>query len=180
MVNLYEIFAGDDSSGPGQRLGFVRQKRLAVKEEIRAFADESETDEVFRIKARSVFEVSGRYDVHADGAHIGTLEKVFGKSLLRSTWRVLSPDGAELMTATESSMPVALLRRAIDLVPYGALVPIPYHFTLARDGEAVGALRRVLRVRDEYELDLTGDAHGHVDRRLALALAIGLDALQSR
>ena len=180
MVNLYEVFAAGDGAEPGRRLAFVRQKRLAVKEDIRAFADDSETDEVFRIKARSVFEVAGRYDVHADDAHIGTLEKVFGKSLLRSTWRVLSPDGAELMTATESSMPVALLRRAIDLVPYGALVPIPYHFTLARSGQRVGALRRVLRVRDEYELDLAGDAQGHVDRGLAVALAIGLDALQSR
>ena len=182
MVNVYEVFElPGEGREAGARIAHVRQKRLAVKEDIRAFADDSETDEVFRIKARSVFEVAGRYDVHAaDGTHLGTLEKQFGRSLLRSTWRVLAPDGAQLLTATQRSMPVALLRRAVDLVPYGELVPIPFHFTLARNGDELGHLRRVYRVRDEYELDVSGDSGQTIDRRLAIALAIGLDALQSR
>ena len=179
MVNLYRVsaLAGDDGMTP---VVFVRQKRMAIKEDIRFFADEDENQELFRLKARSVFEVAGRYDVEAGGERIGTLEKVFGRSLLRSTWRVLGPDAGELAVAQEKSVPVALARRAIDLVPYGQLVPIPYHFTIARNGSPLGELRREYAVRDRYVLDLSGDSARTIDRRLAIALAIALDALQSR
>ena len=55
MVNLYEVRAlHGGSDQPGELVAFVRQKRMALKEDLRAFADESETEEVFRIKQRSV------------------------------------------------------------------------------------------------------------------------------
>ena len=182
VVNLYQVTALAPGGMPvGDPVAFVRQKRMAIKEDIRFFADEGETDELFRIKARSVFEVGGRYDVTLpDGARIGVLEKVFGKSLLRSTWRILDSDEREAATAQERSQAVALLRRAIDLAPYGELVPIPYHFTIARDSRVLGELRRERSVRDRYTLDLSGDPGKELDRRTAIALAIALDALQSR
>ena len=182
MVNLYEVYtAAGGSDQPGERVAFVRQKRMALKEDLRAFRDDSETDEVFRIKARSMMDIAGRYDVtDPGGAVLGTLAKVFGASLLRSTWRVLGPGEQELMTAQESSMPVAILRRVAAQLPYGELLPIPYHFTFARDGAEVGGLRRIYGLRDQYALDLTGDGERTIDRRLAIALAIALDALQAR
>ena len=182
MVNLYEVRAlHGGSDQPGELVAFVRQKRMALKEDLRAFADESETEEVFRIKQRSVMDVSGRSDVTApDGTRIGTLAKAFGASLLRSTWRVFGPDDAELFTAQEKSASVALGRRAAQLVPYVDMLPIPYHFTFTRDGAEIGVLRRIYGVRDQYELSLAGDPDRTVDRRLAIALAIALDALQSR
>jgi uncharacterized protein YxjI len=182
MVNLYEVRAlpvGTDQ--PGELVAFVRQKRMALKEDLRAFADESESQEVFRIKARSVMDVSGRYDVAApDGERIGTLAKVFGASLLRSTWRVLAADESELFTAQEKSTAVAIGRRIAQLLPYGEVLPIPYHFTFAHDGTEVGGLRRIYGLRDQYELNLSSDTDRTVDRRLAIALAIALDALQAR
>jgi hypothetical protein len=182
MVNLYEVFAlapGLDT--PGDRVAFVRQKRMALKEDLRAFADDSEQEEVFRIKARSMMDIAGRYDVAApDDSRLGTLEKVFGKSLLRSTWRVLGADEAELFLATERSMGVANGRRVAELLPYGEALPIPYHFTFLSDGKDVGGLTRVLGLRDQYRLELTGDAERTIDRRLAIALGIALDALQAR
>lgn len=175
MVNLYRI------SADGTPLAFCRQKRMAIREDIRFFADESEIEELFRIKARQVFEVGGRYDVTTPaGERIGVLEKVFGKSLLRSTWRVLDAAEHEVAWTHEKSQAVALLRRAIDFVPYGELVPIPFHFTISIGERVVGELRRTWGIRDRYTLDLAGDPERAIDRRVAVALAISLDALQSR
>lgn len=182
IVNLYEVFALlPGSEAPGQQVAFVRQKRAALKEDIRAFADANEQEEVFRIKARAVLEIGGRYDVVAgDGSPLGTLEKRFGESLLRSTWRVLAPDETELLRAAKSSMKVALARRVKDLIPFGEVLPLPYHFTFERDGTRVGELRRIYGLRDQYRLDLSGDPERLIDRRLAIALAVALDALQAR
>jgi uncharacterized protein YxjI len=182
IANLYRISTlGADGSSPGQPLAFVRQKKLAIKEDIRFFADETEAEELFRIKARAVFEVRGRFDITTpEGERIGLLEKVFGISLLRSTWRIYDANEQQVALVQEKSMPIAILRRAIDLVPYGELIPIVFQFTILMDGREVGELRRPIGLRDRYILPLSGDPDRRIDRRVAVALAIALDALQSR
>lgn len=175
IANLYRV------SADGRPVAFVRQKKLALREDIRFFADEKETDELFRIKARSVMELGGRYNVTApNGERIGALEKVFGRSLLRSTWRIVGSDDRELGVAQERSLLFAIVRRVIDAVPYGELIPIVFHFTIDHGGMHLGDFTRRIGVRDTYDLDLTGDPDRSIDRRLGIALAVGLDAFQSR
>jgi hypothetical protein len=175
MVNLYKI------SASGAPVAFVRQKRMAIKEDIRFFRDENETEELFRIKARKMMELAARYDVTApDGERIGVLGKVFRRSLFRSTWSIMDPVEQELAVAQERSFLTAIFRRGIDLVPYGEFVPVIFHFTIDRGETHLGDFTRPIGFRDRYTLDLSGDADGTIDRRLALALAIALDALQSR
>ena len=182
VANLYRVTplaAGETPAGPP--VAFVRQKKLAIKEDIRFYTDESEQQELFRIKARSAFDIGGaRYDVFAGDEKLGTLEHQFRASLLRSTWRVRGADDAELLVAQERSLPLAIVRRVIDFVPYGELIPIPYNFDLLSGGRVVGGMNRKLQLRDRYVLDLSGDHDRAVDRRLAIALAIGLDTLQNR
>ena len=182
VANLYRISTlGADGGSPGEPLAFVRQKRLAIKEDIRFFADESEQEELFRLKARAVMEIGGRYDVVVpDGSRLGVLEKRFRESLLRSTWRILDANEQEIAIVRERSMPIALLRRAIDFVPYGELVPILFQFVILMEGRDVGELRRPIGVRDRYVLKLGGDVERRINRRVAVALAVALDALQSR
>jgi hypothetical protein len=175
MVNLYRI------SSRGLPVAFVRQKRMAIKEDIRFFAHEDESDELFRIKARSLMELGGRYDVTTPaGEKIGVLEKVFGKSLLRSTWRILDSAEQEVAIAQERSMLVAVIRRVIDAVPYGEFVPILFHFRIDHGERHLGDFTRPIGVRDRYTLDLSADSERTIDRRLGIALGIALDALQSR
>jgi uncharacterized protein YxjI len=184
IANLYRVTplaAGETPAGGP--VAFVRQKKLAIKEDIGFYADEEETRELFRIKARSVFDIGGaRYDVvAADGAPLGVLEHVFGKSLLRSTWKVSDGNGREVAIARERSQFGAILRRVIDFVPdFGGLIPIPYNFDILADSQVVGRMDRKFQLRDRYVLDLSGDTGKQIDRRLAVALAIGLDTLQNR
>jgi uncharacterized protein YxjI len=183
IANLYRITplaAGETPAGPP--VAYVRQKKLAIKEDIRFYADEQETEEVFQIKARNILDLGGsRYDVYAGEKQIGALEHQFRASLVRSTWRVRDASNQEIAVARERSLPMAVARRLIDFVPdYGAFIPIPYNFDLLIEGKTVGSLNRKFKLRDSYVLDLSGDQDRQLDRRLAIALAIGLDALQNR
>ena len=183
IANLYRITPLAAGETPlGGPVAFVRQKKMAIKEDIRFFADESESEELFRLKARSVLDTGGsRYDVTAaDGTPVGVLHHLLRQSLFRSTWRVSESDDGEVATAQERSLPMAIARRLVDFVPYGEWVPIPYNFDLLMDGRVIGHLNRKFQLRDRYVLDLTGDHERKLDRRLAIALAIGLDALQNR
>jgi uncharacterized protein YxjI len=183
VVNLYRITPLAVGETPaGGPVAFVRQKRMAFREDIRFFADEGEAHELFRIKARRVIDIGGRYDVHdAAGQQIGVLEHQFRKSLLRSTWRVLAPGDEELAVAQERNAVLAIARRVVDFVPYGEWVPIPYDFVIRSGERELGHFtRKFLSIRDRYTLDLSGDQEKRLDRRLGIALAIGLDALQNR
>ena len=168
LVNLYRVTplaAGETPAGGP--VAFVRQKRMALKEDIRFFADESESQELFRIKARSVLDMGGsRYDVtDAMGAPIGRLEHLFKKSLIRSTWRLVGSDEAEVAIAHEKSQALAIARRVVDFVPYGEWLPIPYDFVLLDGDRELGHFtRKFMSIRDRYVLDLSGDT----DKRLAL------------
>ncbi|MDX6490702.1 MAG: hypothetical protein QOD43_947 [Gaiellaceae bacterium] len=160
IVNLYRVTplaAGETPAG--LPVAFARQKRMALREDIRFFADESETQEVFRIKARRVIDIGGRYDVHdAGGQPIGVLEHHFGKSLLRTTWRIRSPADEELAVAQEKNQLLAIARRVVDFVPYGELVPIPYDFLLHSGERELGHFTlKFMSLRDVYTLDLSGD-----------------------
>ena len=183
IANLYQVTPLAAGEAPaGRPVAYVRQKKMAIREDIRFFADEQETQELFRIKARSILDMGGsRYDVFAGEERIGVLDHMFKQSLLRSTWTVRNSNEAELMIARERSLVAAIARRAIDFVPdIGGLIPIPYNFEFLIDGSVAGAMNRKFQLRDHYILDLSGDHEKRVDRRLAVALAIGLDALQNR
>ena len=183
IANLYRVTplaAGETPAGPP--VAYVRQKKLAVREDIRFYADEQETHELFRIKARSVFDIGGaRYDVSVGEERIGVLDHMFKQSLLRSTWTVRDGNEDELMIARERSLFGAIARRAIDFVPdIGGLIPIPYNFDFLADGTVVGGMDRKFQLRDRYIVDIGGDHEKRIDRRLVVALAIGLDSLQNR
>jgi uncharacterized protein YxjI len=184
MVNQYEVSTlGADEKSAGEPVCFVEQKRMKLKEDLRAYADPSKTTEVFRIKARQVWDPRARYDVtDANGRQLGQLAKAFGRSLMRSTWRIYDADGNEIAWARERSLVVAVFRRVVGLIPYVGdfAFPIPYHFDYHLGDERIGGLERVLGVRDRYCLDVSGDAERTIDRRVVLAPAVGLDALQAR
>ena len=162
---------------------FVKQKKLTIREDIRFRVSEGDSaPHVFMIKARTVFEFRGRHDVlDGEGNPIGVLEKAFGASLLRSHWRVRDPQGNELFEAHEASWAIALVRRIADFGPdiLSLLSWLPFNFVLNREGQQVGTYKRVLgTVRDRYLLEL--EPEFDADRRLVIAFAVALDALQDR
>jgi uncharacterized protein YxjI len=188
VINQYEFSlpASEDGNEAGEPFCFVEQKRFKFKEDIRFFTDDTKTTELLRIKARQRFDPRARYDVTApDGSKIGEIQKVFGKSLIRSTYTMFDAAGNEVATVQEQKLWVALFRRLVGFVPYvgdfADWLPIPYHFDLRRGEELLGTnIRQRWKWRDVYTIDMTPDAQRTVDRRMVLAIAVGQDALQAR
>ena len=193
VINQYEFFLAPEEPAEGpvsdelaERICFVEQARFKFKEDIRFYVDDSKQHELMRILARQRFDPRATYDVSDEtGTKIGEIQKVFGRSLLRSTYRINDASGAELATVTEKSLGVALFRRAVGFIPYVENVanwlPIPYHFVFMRGDEIIGEnTRQLWKVRDVYTIDMRRDPQRTLDRRLVLAIAVGQDALQAR
>jgi uncharacterized protein YxjI len=186
MVNQYEFSLLDEEGTEQTPFCFVQQARMKLKEDIGFYTDDTRSVELMRIKARQAFDPTARYDVTTpDGAKVGEIQKVFGKSLLRSTYQLYDAAGNEVAIVTEKNAVVALIRRLVGFIPYlgdfADFLPIPYDFVFLRDETELGIHSRTRwKLRDTYTIDMTADADRTIDRRLVLAIAVGMDALQAR
>ena len=179
MVNRYEIRSVTGDGQPGHLLAIAQQKRAAFKEQVTFYQDESRTLPFFSFKARQRLDLGATYDVlDADEQRIGSFRKDFGKSLLRSTW-YLESDGLTV-TGSERSLGVAIGRRIWEATPLGDVIPSPFRFHfdfVDPSGEVLMTSERGRSLRDRYLITLPG---ARLDGRVAAAMAVALDALQSR
>jgi hypothetical protein len=137
------------------------------------YTDDTKQYPVLGFKARQVMDLGATYDVtDPSGAGIGLFRKDFKRSLLRSTW-ILEQPGLAPLTGQERSLPVAIIRRFVDSLSW-----LPYHFDFTYEGGQVAfSVVKKWGLRDKYVVTVQDP---RLDRRLVIAMAVGLDALQSR
>ncbi len=179
MVNRYEIRADDGRGGEGELVAFAEQRRAKLKEQVTLFADRDKHHVLAAFKARAMIDLGSGYDVtDGHGSPIGAFRKDFGRSLLRSTWHLEQPGGPAIR-GHERSKPVAIIRRLWEFVPFLENIPfvVPYHFDFTAGGTNVLSVRKKIALRDRYVVTI---ADPSLDRRLVMAQAVALDALQSR
>jgi hypothetical protein len=189
FVNKYAVYTANPDGTNGAIMAFAQQKRLAFKEKVTFYTDESKTQVAFTFRAEKVFDVHGRYIVEdASGAQIGSFKKDFAQSLLSSTWRILDTQDQPHIVITESNMFLAIARRTVGLLPFiGDILEIiilflKYHFVFSdiATSQPVGRYQKTTLFRDHYLLSMTDEAYAREDPRVLAAMAVGLDALQSR
>jgi len=170
-TNVYQLFAVNPDGSFGQLMGYAQQKRMAFKEEVTFYADDTKSRPVFSFKARKKLDLNAGYDIFDEqGAQLGFFKKDFGKSLMRSTFHLEGPGYAG--TGQERSQAVAIIRRFTD-IPF-----LPIHFDFVDpQGQALLGVERQGSIRDKYTVHVP---HQEIDFRVAAAVAVGLDALMQR
>lgn len=179
MVNRYEVHTAGPNDSEGEMVAFAQQKRMAFKEQVTLYTDPSKQAVLAAFKARRMIDLASTYDViDHNGQPIGNFRKDFGRSLISSTWHLEQP-GLGVTTGTERNQFVAVLRRVWNFIPYVENLPFawPYHFDFTASGQVVFSVEKKFGIRDRYVVDIRDP---RLDRRLVIAQAVGLDALQSR
>ena len=164
-----------DSSGG--LVMFSEQKMFKWREDIRVYADESKTQEVLVIKAHQIIDFSAAYDVvdATVNQHIGTLRRKGMESMFRDEWQILNPAGEIIGLLFEDSMGLAMLRRLF----LGTLLPQNYDIKVGQN--VVADLKQRFNLfRYELDLDFSMDTANILDRRLGIAAAILLAAVEKR
>src|SRR5439155_14790627 len=160
---------------------FVEQKRLKLKEEFTIFADTQRSTPLATVKADRALDVGASYSVtDPAGQPVGSFRKDFKASLLRSTFHLTDTEGREII-ARERSLGRALFRRIADMSDSVlGMIPVLFHFDFhTQDGELVATVDRRAGMRDRYRVRITPEGRA-LDRRVAIALAVAMDALLAR
>ena len=165
--------------GPNDELVFYsKQKAFRLKEDIRLYSDESAREEVLTIQARSWLDFAAAYDVvdAQTGEKVGGLKRRGFKSMVRDEWIFMDADDNDIGLIQEESQVLALVRR---FVPYGDFIPQKYAGTV--QGQPVCEFRQHFNpVIQKITLDFSVDSANLLDRRLGLAAAILLSAIEER
>src|SRR6478609_10255279 len=162
MTNRYEVVAANPDGSAGQLMGLAEQKKMALKEQVTFFSDDTKTRPVFAFKARKVMDLNSGYDITDEqGRPIGFFRKDFGASLLRSTFHVEGPGYAG--TGQERNQMVALLRRFTDF----SFLPVHFDFSDPQ-GNVLLSSSRKFTIGDRYDVAVPDQ---RVDFRVAAAIA---------
>jgi len=155
---------------------YVNQKGFKLKEDIRVFTSEDMTQEILSIGARNVLDISATYDVYetATGEKIGALRRKGLKSILKDEWLILDQCDNEVGNIKEDSTTLALIRRfVLDIIPQ----------------TFIGTLQqnKVFEFKQQFNLfvqkidiDFSCDRERILDRRLGIAAAVLLCAIEGR
>lgn len=189
FVNKYMVYGTSVDGAKSDLLALAQQKRIALKEKVTFYSDESKSSVSFSFRAEKVLDVHGRYFVEGQsGEQVGVFRKVFGQSLAVSTWRIMDDAGNDVLEIKESNVALAIARRYGGWIPIvGDLIEIltlflKYHFVFVdiRTGEVVGKYEKTTLFRDHYTLSCTDEVWTTNDWRTLAAMGVALDALQSR
>jgi len=160
----------------GKLVLFSEQKMFKIREDIRVFSDESKTQEVLMIKARQIMDFSAAYDVvdSATGQKLGALRRKGLASLLRDEWEVLDVSDNVVGKLFEDSMGLALVRRFLSNL-------VPQNYDIAIGTERVADLKQAFNpFAYQLAVDFSMDVNQRLDRRVGIAAAILLAAIEGR
>jgi hypothetical protein len=155
---------------------YSKQKAFKLKEDIRVYTGEDMQNEVLTIKARSIIDFSAAYDVFdpATQTKVGALKRKGMKSILKDEWIILDANENQIGLIQEDSMMLALVRRFLT-----NLVPQSFDGTI--NGQKVCHFKQNFNpfVR-KITLDFAMDNNGLLDRRLGIAAAVLLCAIEGK
>ncbi|WP_342375278.1 hypothetical protein NVS55_28785 [Myxococcus stipitatus] len=155
---------------------YSKMKAFKLKEDLRVYSDEDMREELLTIKARGIIDLGMTYDVMdaTTGQRIGALRRKGLRSILRDSWLVLDTHDNEVGKIEEDSMALALVRRFLTNL-------IPQSFSGVMGSEQVLAFhQRFNPFIQKIDLDFSMDERGLLDRRLGIAAAVLMCAIEGR
>ncbi len=158
----------------GTVLFYSKQKAFKLKEDFRIYSDESQTQELLTIKTPQILDIGATYNVQdvTTGEAVGALRRKGLKSIFKDEWVILSKEGKEIGTLTETSLIAALLSRVISLIPQTYVV-------LANNREVAKIKQHFNPFVLKYTMTII-DERPSVDPRLLIAAGILLAGIERR
>lgn len=160
----------------GELVLFSSQKAFKLKEDIRLYSDETMSEEVITIQARSIIDFSACYDVvdAKSGEKLGVLQRKGLKSILKDEWIIKDKDENLIGSIHEDSALMATLRRFVTNL-------IPQKYEVKMNDKVIAQFKQhfnpfILKL----DLDFSLDTEHVLDKRLGVAAGVLLCAIEGR
>lgn len=163
--------------GPDQQLVlYSKMKAFKLREDIRIYSNPDMREELLLITARQIMDFSATYDVvdAITKEKVGALKRKGLKSMIIDEWQILDPNDREIGIIKEENLFLALVRRFATQL-------LPQTYDVIMGGHSVCRMKQnfnpfVMKIK----VDFSDDMENQLDRRLGLAGALLLCAIEGR
>lgn len=155
---------------------YSKLKAFKMKEDIRVYTGEDMQEEVLVIKARKILDISAAYDVvdPTTNEKVGVLKRKGIKSIMKDEWIFMDSNDQEIGLIKEDSTFLALFRRFIT-----SIIPQTYHGYIG-DNLVCTFKQNFNPFVMKINLDFSPDTSNLLDRRLGIAAAVLLTAIEGK
>ena len=131
----------------GQLIGYVKQKLFKLKEDINIFADESQTQHLYNIKADRVIDFSAKYNfTDAAGNQLGSIKRQGMRSIWRANYDIFDTASNPSMKINEENGWVKVVDALVGEIPVAGMFTgyffNPSYLISRTDGTPVARLQK--------------------------------------
>ena len=156
----------------GQMVLYVKQKALALKEDVKIFADESQQNQLYQMKANKIIDFSAQYNIsRADGMALGAVKRRGMRSLWKATYNVVDASGADVGLIHEENPWLKVLDGLVSDIPFVGMFINPAYLVELRGQTALYLKKQPAFLEGKFTLDKRGD-FTDADERLLLPSVI--------
>lgn len=158
----------------GNVVFYSKMKAFKLREDLRVYSDESQKEELLKVKTPKILDFGATYYVTDSAANeeVGAISRKGLKSIIKDEWIFRSIDGQEIGKLTEDSMLGALLSRFIGLFPQTYVVLV--------EGREIAKIKRHFNpLVLKYTMTIE-DPENLIDKRLLIAAGILLAGIEGR
>ncbi len=102
----------------GQLIAYVKQKAFRLKEDVTIFADEGQTQPLYRMNANRVLDFNANYAITTPyGQALGSVRRPGMRSIWKANYPISDPSGAEIGTIHEESAWIKVMDAFLSEVP---------------------------------------------------------------
>ncbi len=142
----------------GQTVLYVKQKALALKESVRVFADESQSFELYNIKANKILDFSAQYNIHRpEGTAVGAVKRQGMRSMWKATYNLIDPMGGEVGLIHEENPWTKVLDSLVSDVPFVGMFVNPAYLADLRGQTVLYLKKQPAMFESKFVLEKRGD-----------------------
>ena len=145
-----------------RQVAYLRKKKFRLREDVRIYEDEDQRRQLFRLRADRVVDFGASYAVSGpDGRPLGAVRQRGVRSIWKSSYEVLNPNGKTIGTIHEENPFVKVLDSMAEVLPFadalGGLFFNPAYLAVL-GGEPVLRMKKERSVfESRFRLERLGD-----------------------
>ncbi len=162
----------------GQTVLYVKQKALALKEDVKVFADEAQQQLMYQIRANKRMDFSARYAITTpEGREVGTVQRQGMKSLWKATYNILDAQGNEVGLIHEENPMLKVADALLSDVPFIGMLINPAYLVDYRGQTVYYFKKQPSLMERQFQVEKRGEI-SDADEELVLSCVIMMMMLE--
>lgn len=137
---------------------YVKQKALALKEDIKIFADEAQARQLYQLKANKIIDFSAQYNITtAGGAPLGAVKRQGMRSMWKASYNIVDAGGGDVGLIHEENPWLKVLDALLSDVPFVGMFINPAYLVDYRGQAALYLKKQPAFLEGKFTVEKRGN-----------------------